>query len=159
MTTRDEREGGSGGAVGAPQKMFARELGLHVEREHMQLLIRAIDTSLVRFRHSPGFKGLLCLEHDGLRDQVMIITLWDESGLAATAQDAEDARTAIAEATNTGVTSRVFRVLGHFQGAAGIPDVPVPPTPDSARRSRGDVATQPKGRRRPPTVAKVRTRH
>ena len=99
---------------------YARIVTFHVDREHMPGVIEALDTALYRFRHDPGFEGLLCLEHDGPRQQVMIITLWDTEGLMATAWDAEAASQLIADATDTDITSRVFQVLGFVPGASAV---------------------------------------
>ena len=103
--------------------MYARVLTFHTDIDHMPAVITALDEALARFRRTPGFKGLLCLEHDGFREQVVIITLWDATGLAATAGEAEEARELIADATDIGVTSRSYEVLGFVPGAGVIEEV------------------------------------
>jgi hypothetical protein len=53
----------------------------------------------------------------------MIITLWDAVGLAATAQQVEDALSLVSDASDTGVTSRTYEVLGFIPSPDGIPNV------------------------------------
>lgn len=97
--------------------LFARALTFHVGAEEAPSVIDALDRALARYRRIAGFQGLLCLEHGGLRPQVMIVTLWDRTGLGTTADDAEEARRLIAEVTDIGVTSRTYEVLGFLPGS------------------------------------------
>jgi len=99
--------------------VYARVLTFHVEADHMPTVIEALQGALDRWRDHSGFRGLLCLEHDGLREEVMIIALWDASCLAETARQAEEARELIADATDAGVASRAYEVLGFVPGVAG----------------------------------------
>ena len=95
----------------------------HVEQDHMPSVIEALNHSLEELDHSPGYKGLLCLEHDGIRNQMIIITLWETADGVATADGAEDALALISDATDTGVTSRTYEVLALIPCPDGIPSV------------------------------------
>jgi len=116
-------QGKPGVTLGDSNVLFARVSTFHIEQDHMPLVIEALNTSLARLNHSSGYKGLLCLEHDGVRNQIMIITLWDAVGLAATAQQVEDALSLVSDASDTGVTSRTYEVLGFIPSPDGIPHV------------------------------------
>jgi hypothetical protein len=107
------------------QVLYARVSTFHVEQQHMPSVIEALDASLGTLNHSAGYKGLLCLEHEGVRNQLLIITLWDEVGLASSAQEAGDAMALISDVTNSGVSSRTYEVLGLIPGPDGIPNVPL----------------------------------
>lgn len=89
----------------------------------MPSVIEALNHSLAKLDHSPGYKGLLCLEHDGVRNQMIIITLWETADTAATAHRAEDALALVSDATDTGVTSRAYEVLALIPCPDGIPSV------------------------------------
>jgi heme-degrading monooxygenase HmoA len=89
----------------------------------MPTVIHVLDSAFQRFRCDPGFKGLLCLEHDARREEVMIITLWEADSFAATTREADEARELIAYATHMGVASREYEVLGFVSGFAGVREV------------------------------------
>jgi hypothetical protein len=103
--------------------LYARVLTFHVEQGHMTSVIVALNASLAKLNHSPGYKGLLCLEHDGVRNQILIITLWDLEGLASSAQEAEEAMALISDVSDSGVSIRAYEVLGFIPSPNGIPDV------------------------------------
>lgn len=103
--------------------LYARVSTFHVEQDHMPQVIEALNTSLAKLNHSPGYKGLLCLELDGVRNQIVIITLWNAVGLALSTQEAEDAMALISDVSDSGVSSRAYEVLGFIPGPDGIPDV------------------------------------
>jgi heme-degrading monooxygenase HmoA len=103
--------------------LYARVSTFHVEQGYMPSVIKALDNSLEKLNHSPGYKGLLCLEHDGVRNQVLIITLWDAVGFASSAQEAGDAMALLSDVTDSGVSSRAYEVLGFVPSHDGIPNV------------------------------------
>jgi hypothetical protein len=103
--------------------LYARVLTFHVEQDHMSSVIVALNASLAKLNHSPGYKGLLCLEHDGVRNQLLIITLWDSEGLALSAQEAQEAMASISDVSDSGVSTREYEVLGFIPSPDGIPDV------------------------------------
>ena len=107
----------------SPAALYARVSTFHVEHDHMPSVIEALNQSLTQLDHNPGYKGLLCLEHDGVRNQLIIITLWGTADLAATAHRAEDALALIFDATDTGVTSWAYEVLALLPCPDGIPKV------------------------------------
>jgi hypothetical protein len=104
-------------------ELYARVSTFHVEHDHMPSVIEALNQSLTKLDHNPGYKGLLCLEHDGVRNQLIIITLWNTADLAATAHRAEDALALIFDATDTGVTSWAYEVLALLPCPDGLPRV------------------------------------
>jgi len=81
----------------------------HVNRDKMPTLLEALDEATDRFASTPGFGGFLCLEHDGARQQVTVISLWDTEKMDAVAT--EEARKLIRRATDLGVISRTDKVL------------------------------------------------
>jgi hypothetical protein len=89
----------------------------------MTSAIEALNASVARLNQSPGYKGLLCLEHDGVRNQILIITLWDAVGLASSAQAAGDAMALISDVTHSGVSNQAYEVLGFVPSPDGIPNV------------------------------------
>jgi heme-degrading monooxygenase HmoA len=103
--------------------LYARVLTFHVEQDHMSSVIVALNSSLAKLNDSPGYKGLLCLEHDGVRNQILIITLWDSEGLASSAQEAQEAMALISDVSDSGVSIRAYEVLGLIPSPDGIPDV------------------------------------
>jgi hypothetical protein len=112
-----------GALVDSSQGLYARVATLHVEHEHMPSAIEALNASLAKLDQSPGYKGLLCLEHDGIRNQILVITLWDAVGLASSAQVAGDAMALISAVTRSGVSNQAYEVLGFVPGPDGIPNV------------------------------------
>jgi len=69
----------------------------------------------------PDFRGLVCLEHDdNVRNEVIVITLWDGQGLDDTAAEAEASRRQIADAIDLGVSSRCYEVLRLVPGSATL---------------------------------------
>lgn len=106
-----------------PGALYARVSTLHVEQDHMPSVIEALNHSFAKLDHSPGYKGLLCLQHDGVRNQMIIITLWESADAAATAHRAEEALAMISDATDTGVASRAYEVLAFIPCPDGIPRV------------------------------------
>ena len=109
------------------EMLYARVLTFHVEQDHMTSVIVALNASLAKLNSSPGYKGLLCLEHDGVRNQILIITLWDSEGLASSAQEAQEAMALISDVSDSGVSIRAYEVLGFIPSPDGIPDVALTP--------------------------------
>ena len=103
--------------------LYARVSTFHVEQRHLPSVIESLNVSLEKLNVSPGYKGLLCLEHDGVRNQVLIITLWDAEGLASSAKEDGDAMALISDVTDSGVSSRAYEVLGFVPSRDGIPNV------------------------------------
>jgi hypothetical protein len=89
----------------------ARVLTFHVEATRMTDVVDAIDDAIERAAGSPGFVGMLGLVDDGHRPQVLMISLWDAQDPQTNARDAEEERRRLAEAVDTGVTSRTLSVL------------------------------------------------
>ena len=89
----------------------ARVLTFHVDDDELFGLTEAIDTVTDEFASFPDFQGLLCLERDSTRNEVIVITLWDGDGLEVTEAVSESGRKRIAATTDLGVCSRRYDVL------------------------------------------------
>jgi hypothetical protein len=89
----------------------ARVLTFHVDGDRMSDVVKAMDDTIERSADHPGFVAMLGLVDDSQRPQVLMISLWDDQGLKATASDAEEGRSQVAETADTGVTSRTLSVL------------------------------------------------
>jgi hypothetical protein len=81
----------------------------HVDKDQMSTLLAALDVAMERFATYAGFGGFLCLEHDGARQQVTVISLWNAEQMDPAAT--EEARELIRVATDLGVTNRTDKVL------------------------------------------------
>ena len=99
----------------------ARVLTFHVDAERMTDVVEAMDVSIERSARSPGFVGMLGLVDDSQRPQVLMISLWDAQDPHADARDAEEERRRVADAVDTGVTSRTLSVL-RFAVSSSLPD-------------------------------------
>ena len=64
-----------------------------------------------RFTQHPDFEGLVCLEHDSVLHQIIVITLWGGRGLEDTQAESEVAQQQIAAATDFGVSSICYEVV------------------------------------------------
>ena len=96
--------------------MSARVLTFHVDRSARHEIARALDAAEERLALSPSFRGLLCLEEDGPRPRVTVISLWDTRALDETAAEHAEAKRHFADTTGLGVTSRVEGVVRAFSG-------------------------------------------
>ncbi len=98
----------------------ARVLTFHVDGDELLGLSEALDGIAEILAHRSGFGGLLCLAHDSLRKEVMVITLWDGGGLEETGEGSERARQRIAASTDLGVSSKHYDVLRSIQGTLSV---------------------------------------
>ena len=94
----------------------SRVLTFHVEATHVRQVVDALDRVRERLEKNPDFRGLVCLEGQGKRHQVMVLTLWDGDGLDEMRDEDEQARLQIAETCDLGVRSEEYDVLRHFTG-------------------------------------------
>jgi len=90
----------------------------HIDVDELPELFEALDSVGDQFAGHPDFRGLVCLEHDGLRKEIVVITLWDGEGLEATQAVSDMGRERIAATTDLGVTSRCYDVLRLVPGTA-----------------------------------------
>jgi hypothetical protein len=98
----------------------ARVMTFHVDKSQMPTLLAALDLAVERFTTYPGFGGFLCLEHDGARQQVTVISLWNTEQMDPAAT--EEARELIRVATDLGVTNRTDNVLRFVSDATSAPE-------------------------------------
>jgi hypothetical protein len=98
----------------------ARVLSFHVDDDELFGLTEAIDAVAEEFASLPEFRGLLCLERDGTRDEIVVVTLWDADGLDATEAVSEAGRKRIAATTDLGVCSKRYEVLRSVSGHTTI---------------------------------------
>jgi len=95
----------------------ARVLTFHIDSDELVGLSEALDGVTDMFAHLLDFRGLLCLAHDGVRKEIVVITLWDGEGLEATQDGSERARRRIASTTDLGVSSKRYEVLRLVPGS------------------------------------------
>jgi hypothetical protein len=100
----------------------ARVLSFHVDSDRVLELTEALDRVSLRFNENPDFRGLLCLNHDTGRNQIMVITLWDGSGLEETQAESDYGRNQIAATSDLGVNSTSYDVLRFVQGSVPLED-------------------------------------
>ncbi len=101
----------------------ARVLTFHVDDDGMPGLADALDGVAELFSRNPEFRGLVCLDHDAARHEIIVMTLWDGDGLKKTQGDSEAGRRRIAATTDLGVSSRSYEVLRLFPGPASLEGV------------------------------------
>ena len=90
----------------------ARAFAFHADSRQLPGITKSLDRVAERVAKHPDFRGLVCLEHDDdVRNEVIVITLWDGQGLDDTAAEAEASRRQIADAIDLGVSSRCYEVL------------------------------------------------
>ena len=99
----------------------ARVFTFHADSRQLPGITKAVDGVADRVGKHPGFLGLVCLEHDdNVRNEVIVITLWDAQGLEDTAAAAETSRRQIADAIDLGVSSKCYDVLRLVPGSATL---------------------------------------
>jgi len=99
----------------------ARAFTFHADSRQLPGITKALDRVAERVAKHPDFRGLVCLEHDDdVRNEVIVITLWDGQGLDDTAAEAEASRRQIADAIDLGVSSRCYEVLRLVPGSATL---------------------------------------
>jgi hypothetical protein len=101
----------------------ARVLAFHVDHDGLPALTEALDGVSDMFARNPDFRGLLCLEHDNVRNEIMVITLWDGHGLEDSEPESEVARQRIAATTDLGVSTKCYDVLRLVPGSASLEGV------------------------------------
>lgn len=101
----------------------ARVLTFHVDSDGMAGLSEALDGVAEMYSRNSDFRGLVCLNHDGPRHEVMVMTLWDGDGLESTQSDSEQGRRRIAAMSDLGVSSRCYDVLRLIPGPASLESV------------------------------------
>ncbi len=107
-------------------------LTFSVDDEHLPALTRALDHASSDLAKNPNFRGLLGLECNSGRHEIVIITLWEGEGLEDSAADSEASRRLIAEAVDLGVRSRNYAVLSFDAGDTQIPRLLAHPTTPTA---------------------------
>jgi hypothetical protein len=98
----------------------ARVLTFHVDQHHLLGLTEALDVAAERFAIHPDFRGLLCLDHDSIRNEIMVITLWDGDGLESTEAEHIDAQRQIAAAVDLGVSTKCYDVVRFVPGSTRL---------------------------------------
>jgi hypothetical protein len=100
-----------------PPTVRARVLVFHIDSHELPGLMSTVDSVAEMFAHNSDFRGLLCLEYDSVRSEIMIITLWAGRGLEDSQSDADQGRRRIAASTDLGATSRCYDVLRMVPGS------------------------------------------
>jgi hypothetical protein len=99
----------------------ARVLTFSVDCQHLSGLTKALDVAAEKLAKNDEFRGILCLENDSGRHEIVVISLWDGNGLDDSADEAEISRQLIEVAVDLGVSSKCYRVLGFDPGAKRLP--------------------------------------
>ena len=86
-------------------------LSFHLDSRQLPGLSKALDTVSVRFAKHPDFRGLLCLEHDSVLHQIIVITMWDADGFDNTQAEFDLAQQEIAATIDLGVSSMGYDVV------------------------------------------------
>ena len=89
----------------------ARVHAFHVDSTMVDGVAEAVDDAVAGLIEHPDFRGLLFLERDGTRHEILAITLWADGGLERTEPEAERSRRQIARATDLGVSTKHYEVL------------------------------------------------
>jgi hypothetical protein len=97
------------------ETVHARVYTFHVTSEQLDNVGVALDDAVADLARHADFRGLLYLERGEPRHEVLGLTLWAGDGIDDTEPNAERSRQKIADTADTGVYSRNFRVLRHFQ--------------------------------------------
>jgi hypothetical protein len=98
----------------------ARVLTFHVDTDELPGLTKALDEVSQVYAQQPDFRGLVCLNHDSLRHEIMVIAFWDGQGMEETEAESEVARRRIAETTDLGVSNKCYDVLRLVSGPAAM---------------------------------------
>jgi hypothetical protein len=93
----------------------ARVLTFHVDDDELPELTKAVDSVAIEYSLVEGFRGLLCLKRAGLRNEMIVIPLWDAGEVEATDVQSEASRRRIAATTDLGVCTRRYEVLRQIQ--------------------------------------------
>lgn len=99
----------------------ARVLNFFIDADQTVELTDAIEEVTGQFSHFADFRGLLCLESDGARNEIIVITLWDGDGLEATEAVSEAGRHRIAATSDLGVSCKLYNLLRQLPGSV-VPD-------------------------------------
>ena len=92
-------------------------LSFHVETEHMPRLIEAVADVGTRMSWRPDFRGFVCLDHDSVHHEVIVLSLWDDGGREDTQIAFEKARDEIAASVDLGMRTSELDVLCLIPGA------------------------------------------
>lgn len=92
-------------------------LSCHVNSRELPDLTEILDGVTKQFAGRSDFRGLVYLEDNHARHQIVIITLWDGNELEDTQAEVELARERIAATTEMAVSSRGYSVVRLVPGA------------------------------------------
>jgi hypothetical protein len=95
----------------------ARMLTFYVESDHIPRLIEAVAEVGKRMSWRPDFRGFVCLDHDSVRHEIMVLSLWDGDGMEETQAAYEKARDEIAARVDLGMRTSEHSVLCLVPGA------------------------------------------
>ena len=86
-------------------------LTFHLDSHRLPRLMEVLDHVADQLTGDPDFRGFVCLDHDSLRHQIIIVTLWDGDGLDDTDGAFESAVAQIAACVDLGMNSTEYEVL------------------------------------------------
>jgi hypothetical protein len=92
-------------------------LTFHLDGHHLPKLTEALDDAAEQLASHPDFRGFVCLDHDSVRHQIIILSLWDGDGLEATNPLFKRATEIIASCADLGMNNTTYDVLRLVPGA------------------------------------------
>jgi hypothetical protein len=97
----------------------AKVVTFHLPSEQVGSLLEFLDANLgPRYVEHPGFRGLLCLEQSegASRIQVLVVSIWDDAGLADGEDVADRLWDEASEALGVGIARNTCKVLRAIPG-------------------------------------------
>ncbi len=99
-------------------------LTFHLNRHDLPKLTKALDDAAEELARHPDFRGFVCLDHDSVRHQIIILSLWEGDGLEATHPLFKRATEIIASCADLGMNSTAYDVIRLVPGAV-LHDEPI----------------------------------
>jgi len=90
----------------------------HLDSSGLPRLLGVLDDVAAQLAGHPDFRGFVCLDHDSLRHQIIVISLWDGDGLEETNEVFVRATQQIAGCVELGMNSREYEILRLVPGTA-----------------------------------------
>src|ERR1700692_1236992 len=98
-------------------------LTFHLQHLGLPSLMEALDAGAAHLAGHPDFRGFVCLDHDSLRHQIIIVSLWDGDGLEDTEEAFAVATRQIAACVELGMNRTEYEVLRLVPGTVLTEDV------------------------------------
>jgi hypothetical protein len=86
-------------------------LTFHLDGRDLPKLTEGLDAATEQLAGHPDFRGFVCLDHDSVRHQIIILSLWDGDGLEASHPLFKRATEIIASCADLAMNSTTYDVL------------------------------------------------